>query len=71
MRTVVIALGGNALTREGQAGTYEEQRANAVRQAGGDVAIVTSPRRAAAALAGTHGTRVVASRKQTRVAAGA
>lgn len=47
MRTVVLALGGNALTREGQAGTY-----------------------AAAALAGTHGTRV-ASRKQTRVAAGA
>lgn len=27
--TVVLALGGNALTREGQAGTYEEQRANA------------------------------------------
>ncbi|MGH2678212.1 MAG: carbamate kinase, partial [Actinomycetota bacterium] len=29
MRTVVIALGGNVLTAEGQAGTYEEQEANA------------------------------------------
>jgi len=29
MRTVVIALGGNVLTAEGQAGTHEEQEANA------------------------------------------
>jgi carbamate kinase len=29
MRTVVVALGGNVLTREGQAGTSEEQEANA------------------------------------------
>lgn len=29
MRTVVVALGGNVLTREGQAGTHEEQAANA------------------------------------------
>jgi carbamate kinase len=29
MRTVVVALGGNVLTREGQAGTGEEQEANA------------------------------------------
>jgi carbamate kinase len=29
MRTVVVALGGNVLTREGQAGTHEEQEANA------------------------------------------
>lgn len=29
MRTVVVALGGNVLTREGQAGTNEEQEANA------------------------------------------
>lgn len=29
-RTAVVALGGNALTAEGQRGTYEEQQANAV-----------------------------------------
>jgi carbamate kinase len=29
MRTVVVALGGNVLTQEGQAGTHEEQEANA------------------------------------------
>jgi carbamate kinase len=29
MRTVVVALGGNVLTREGQAGTNDEQEANA------------------------------------------
>jgi carbamate kinase len=29
-KTAVVALGGNALTREGQAGTYAEQEANAV-----------------------------------------
>lgn len=40
-------------------------------QAGGEFAIITSPRRAAAALAGTHGTRLVASGNQTRAAAGA
>ena len=28
-KTAVVALGGNALTREGQAGTYEEMEANA------------------------------------------
>lgn len=33
MRTVVVALGGNVLTREGQAGTHEEQHANALRMA--------------------------------------
>ena len=29
MRTAVLAFGGNAITREGQAGTYDEQAANA------------------------------------------
>lgn len=38
-------------------------------RAGGEVAIITSPRRAGAALAGTHGTRLVASRGGTRKAA--
>lgn len=33
MRTVVVALGGNVLTREGQAGTHLEQEANARRMA--------------------------------------
>lgn len=33
MRSVVVALGGNAITREGEAGTYEEQEANARRMA--------------------------------------
>jgi carbamate kinase len=33
LRTAVIALGGNAFTREGQTGTYEEQRANALAMA--------------------------------------
>jgi carbamate kinase len=32
-KTAVLALGGNALTREGQAGTYAEQEANAVAMA--------------------------------------
>jgi carbamate kinase len=32
-KTVVVALGGNALSREGQAGTYPEQEANAVAMA--------------------------------------
>jgi carbamate kinase len=32
-QTVVLALGGNALTRAGQAGTYEDQRANAAAMA--------------------------------------
>jgi carbamate kinase len=32
-RTAVVALGGNALTAEGQQGTYEEQRANAAAMA--------------------------------------
>jgi carbamate kinase len=32
-KTVVVALGGNALAREGQPGTYEEQEANAVAMA--------------------------------------
>src|SRR6185503_12005430 len=32
--TAVVALGGNAITAEGQAGTYEEQRANADVMAG-------------------------------------
>lgn len=40
-------------------------------RAGGDVAIITSPQRAGAALAGTHGTRVVARRAEARTAAGA
>jgi len=48
-RTVVVALGGNAITRVDQAGTYEEQRANALemadvvcrlRAAGWDVVVV-------------------------------
>ncbi len=38
---------------------------------GGDVAIITLPRRGDAALAGTHGTRVVARRAEARTAAGA
>ncbi|HEV8652213.1 MAG TPA: hypothetical protein VG276_23185 [Actinomycetes bacterium] len=29
-QTVVLALGGNALTRADQAGTFEEQQANAM-----------------------------------------
>lgn len=33
MRSLVVALGGNAITREGEAGTYEEQEANARRMA--------------------------------------
>ncbi|HEX6262829.1 MAG TPA: carbamate kinase [Actinomycetota bacterium] len=33
MRSVVVALGGNAITREGEAGAYEEQEANARRMA--------------------------------------
>jgi carbamate kinase len=33
-RTAVVALGGNALTAEGQHGTYEEQQANALAMAG-------------------------------------
>lgn len=33
MRTVCVALGGNALTREGETGSYEEQEANARRMA--------------------------------------
>jgi len=33
MRSVVVALGGNAITREGEAGTYEEQEGNARRMA--------------------------------------
>lgn len=61
MRTVPLALGGNALTREGQNGT----------EAGGEMAIITPPRRAASALAGTHGTRVVSDRGRSKVAAGA
>jgi carbamate kinase len=32
-KTAVVALGGNALIREGQAGTYEEQESNAVAMA--------------------------------------
>jgi carbamate kinase len=32
-KTTVVALGGNALVREGEAGTYEEQEANAVAMA--------------------------------------
>src|SRR6202048_2664341 len=32
-KTVVVALGGNALAREGQSGTYEEQESNAVAMA--------------------------------------
>lgn len=33
LRTAVVAVGGNALTREGEAGTYEEQWRNATRVA--------------------------------------
>ncbi|MFC4947308.1 carbamate kinase [Pseudonocardia sp. GCM10023141] len=33
-RTVVVALGGNAITRNGQSGTYEEQLENALGMAG-------------------------------------
>ena len=32
-KTAVVALGGNALTREGQAGTYDELEANATAMA--------------------------------------
>ena len=32
-KTAVVALGGNALTRAGQTGTYEEQSGNAVMMA--------------------------------------
>ncbi|MGH9118153.1 MAG: carbamate kinase [Acidimicrobiales bacterium] len=38
-RTAVVALGGNALTRQGQPGTYEEQLANAREMARGVAAL--------------------------------
>ncbi|MGQ0668438.1 MAG: hypothetical protein ACT4PO_01990 [Actinomycetota bacterium] len=40
-------------------------------EAGGEMAIITSSRRAAPALAGTHGTRVVSDCGRSKVAAGA
>lgn len=38
-KTAVVALGGNAFTRAGQTGTYEEQRRNAMTMAGSVLAI--------------------------------
>jgi carbamate kinase len=45
-RTAVIALGGNALTREGQAGRYDEQYANAREMARAVAALLTEGWRA-------------------------
>lgn len=38
-------------------------------EAGGEMAIITSSCRAASALTGTHGTRVVSDRRRSKVAA--
>ena len=52
MRTVVVALGGSAITREEKAGAYDEQSS-------------PPPRFAADALAGMHGTRLIPDRART------
>lgn len=51
MRSIVVALGGNAITREGEAGTYEEQEANARRMARAVARMVESGHRVVV----THG----------------